>query len=331
MFTLKIKYLLRIFREKLVYNNIAQVHDLPPIFHYWSNKYLRPIFENFGYSNPDDFFIQETLTKARVTEDLMVLSVGAGNCDQEIALAKKLAEEGLAGHIHCLDINSKMLKRGEQKALAENVNEMLTYEIADFNKTLLPARQFDVVLANQCLHHVLELEHLFENIHAALKPGGIFLISDMIGRNGHLRWPEARAELEPFWQELPASYRYNRCLNRQEDIFQDHDCSQKSFEGIRAQEILPLLIKCFQFELFIPFGNIIYPFVDRCFGPNFNASAAWDRDFIDRVQAHDEQCIKTGRLKPTALLAVVQRRDEPDVQVRLVDPVLTPEFSVRYP
>ncbi len=29
---------------------------LPRIFHYWSNKYLRPMLEEFGVSNPDQFF-----------------------------------------------------------------------------------------------------------------------------------------------------------------------------------------------------------------------------------------------------------------------------------
>jgi len=32
------------------------VHALPGIFHYWSDKYLRPKLEAFGFSNPDQFF-----------------------------------------------------------------------------------------------------------------------------------------------------------------------------------------------------------------------------------------------------------------------------------
>jgi hypothetical protein len=39
------------------------------------------------------------------------------------------------------------------------------------------------------LHHVLNLEGLFGQIKSHLKEHGLFIISDIIGRNGHLRWP----------------------------------------------------------------------------------------------------------------------------------------------
>ena len=46
-----------------------------------------------------------------------------------------------------------------------------------------------------------------------------------------------------------------------------------SFEGIRAQDILPLLVERFTFDEFIGFGNVIDPFVDRSFGPNFDIAS----------------------------------------------------------
>jgi hypothetical protein len=54
------------------------------------------------------------------------------------------------------------------------------------------------------------------------------------------------------------------------------------FEGIRSQDILPLLLEYFHFEVFIPYGNVIDPFIDRTFGPNFDSSREWDRDFHRR-------------------------------------------------
>ena len=44
------------------------------------------------------------------------------------------------------------------------------------------------------------------------RPGGKFLISDMIGRNGHQRWPEALTIVHDFWRKLPPSYRFNRLV-----------------------------------------------------------------------------------------------------------------------
>ena len=83
------------------------------------------------------------------------------------------------------------------------------------------------------------------------------------------------------------------------------DCSIQGFEGIRSQDILPLLLSQFHFELFVAYGNVIDPFVDRAFGHNFDATAQWDRDFIDRVHQRDEEAILAGWIKPVHMEAVV--------------------------
>ena len=102
-----------------------------------------------------------------------------------------------------------------------------------------PSCEYDSVLASHALHHVVNLEGLFKQVHAALAPKGQFIVSDIIGRNGHLRWPEALEIVQEFWQELPPAYRYNRMLRRHEESYINWDCSKEGFEGIRSQDILP--------------------------------------------------------------------------------------------
>ena len=150
----------------------------------------------------------------------------------------------------------------------------------------------------------------------------------MIGRNGHVRWPEAMEIIQEFWLTLSRQYRYNQRFRRYEERFEDWDCSHEGFEGIRSQDVLPLLLEFFHFQLFIGFGNLIDPFVDRAFGPNFDPKVAWDRSFIDDVQERDEQEMARGRIKPTHMLAVMGKA--PAGRVRVIGP-LTPEFCVRRP
>ena len=230
-------------------------------------------------------------------------------------------------HIECLDINQQMLDRGRELAEDSGVQVHIVPLRVDFNNWQ-PEGRYDVIMANQSLHHVVELERLFDAIKGSLTPGGRFLTADMIGRNGHQRWPEALDALEPFWDELPDAYRFNRLLQRQEQRFMNHDCSGHGFEGIRAQDILPLLIQRFEFELFIPFANLVTVLIDRPFGHNFDAAGEWDRDYIDRLHAADEEGFLSGRFKPTQMFAVL--RNEPQ-DTLLVDPRLTPEFCVRQP
>jgi hypothetical protein len=145
---------------------------------------------------------------------------------------------------------------------------------------------------------------LFDQVKNGLHDDGCFVISDMIGRNGHQRWPEALEIVDKYWKELPESKKFNVLLNRLEKEYENWDCSKEGFEGIRAQDVLPLLLQRFQCEKFIGFGNAIDIFVDRCFGHNFNRESEWDRDLIDRVHAEDEVGLQSGELTPTHMMAV---------------------------
>lgn len=323
------EYQQRLEKEKVFYKDCKNVSDLPPIFRYWADTHLMPTFKQFGFATPEHFFFKEIerYINLREVKHLRVISIGAGNCDVETFIAQHLIHEGIHNFtIECLDINEDMLARGKAYTRDNDVEKYITQVVGDFNNWV-PGGKYDIVIANQSLHHVVNLEGLFDAIASCLVPGGRFLVSDMIGRNGHQRWPEALDTLSTFWDEMPKQYKYNQLLKRYEEHYLDHDCSTEGFEGIRSQDILRLLINRFNFDLFLPFANIIMVFIDRAFGHNFDCAADWDRDFTDRVHKADIDGINTGTLSPTQMVAslcieeVVMRKPGH----------LTPQFCVRSP
>ena len=324
------EYARRLDAERRAFENNTEVHDLPPICHYWLNRYILPQLSRLGYADADSFFIGN-LRRAYHRSHLpkrRFVSMGAGNCDTEVRLAHALRESGAEDFIiECLDLNESMLERGKVAAAASGLAAHIHPVVADLNHWQ-PRGTYDAVLANQALHHVSSLETLLDAIRQSLTPHGALIVSEMIGRNGHRRWPEALGPVQQFWSELPAQYRYNRQLQRQEDQYPDWDCAADGFEGIRCQDILPLLLERFRFQFFYGFSNVTDPFIDRSFGPNFDADKEWDRSFIDRVHAFDEAGIRSGRIKPTHMLAVLSRDAGPEVVCR---EHLTPAFCVRWP
>ncbi|MGH8035166.1 MAG: class I SAM-dependent methyltransferase, partial [Lysobacterales bacterium] len=186
------RYSKRVSAELSAFRNCENVHDLPEIFHYWSNKYLVPLHAPFGFENPDEFFFLNLCKRCcnAVDRAARFVSIGSGNCDLEVSLAEKLRANGQQDFvIECLDLNPDMLARGLSAARLAGVEGLLQFNRGDFNQWQPEAGAYDAVIANQSLHHVLGLEHLFESIRLGLKPCGSFIISDMIGRNGHQRWP----------------------------------------------------------------------------------------------------------------------------------------------
>lgn len=308
--------------EREIFDGQTEVHELPEIFHYWSNKYLRPMFEEYGFSNPDQFFAKYLFEAGKLSagEAAKFLSVGSGNCDTEVRVACLLKEAGLRDFtIECLDLSPAMLARGKADAQARGVAEHLLFTEVDFNRWQSSSK-YHAIMANQSLHHVLELEHLFDAVKNALLPQGLFITSDMIGRNGHMRWPESLAAVQRFWQELPDAYRYNVQLRRHEPTYKNWDCSSESFEGIRAQDVLPELIKRFNFKLFIPASSVVDIFIDRSFGHHFDIHKPADLDFIDRLHAYDEQALASGELTPTRLVAVMTVEEGPGEYSRGLQP-----------
>lgn len=324
------EYQERMAKEVDFFKSYENVHDLPGIFHYWSNKYLVPKYREFGFDNPKQFFgtYMKRVCRNFRNETCDFLSVGSGNCDVEVELTENLLQSGVSNFVlECLDVNQSMLSRGQALAQEKGILRNMLFCNSDIN-SWQPQHPYHLVMANQSLHHLVELEGLFDKVYRALHVDGYFLADDMIGRNGHMRWPEALAVLNELWKELPEKYKYNHQLKRLEIEFGNWDCSREAFEGIRSQDILPLLIKKFHFDLFVGFANIIDVFVDRSFGHNFDPNGEWDRNFIDRVHAIDEVNLENGTIKPTHMTAAMTKQSSgPTITYKH----LSPEFCVRWP
>ena len=297
---------------------------------YWSNKHLVPMLAPFGFANSVEFFRIYMARLCRQMPDMKLsfLSVGAGTCATEINIAEWLRENGIENYgFECVDINPQLLEAGRSSAAEKSLSDHFTFAAFDVN-SWRPERLYHIILAVQSLHHFVELEVLFDKIGTALLPDGYFLTDDMIGRNGHQRWPEALKFVNELWRGLPDKYKYNHTLKRFEKEYENWDCSTAGFEGIRAQDILPLLAGRFQFDLFVAFGNVIDIFIDRAFGPNFDPESEWDRGFIDRVHAIDVREIESGRLKPTHIMAAMTTRP---VEFPKLYNHLSPAFCIRRP
>ena len=302
-------YRKRLYKEIERYKADENVHDLPEVFHFGSNKYVRPkIEEVIGVSSFEESYVKYISQYAsdHPGEPIEIASLGAGNADMEVGIAQALRNRGLMNfRIRCLDINPSMLGHGRKLALQLQLAdrfEFLEVDLARWRAEYPMA----VVIAHHSLHHIVALKEVFQNLREAIGNSGYFLTCDMIGRNGHMRWPEALTVIHDIWRTMPDRYKYNHQLQRCEDILDNWDCSRVGFEGIRSQDILPLLVKKFHCEAFVAYGNLPDIFVDRGFGHNVDVANPEDAEFIDRIGALNDQLISDGVIKPTQMVAVMR-------------------------
>jgi hypothetical protein len=230
--------------------------------------------------------------------------------------------------ITCLELSPYQVERACLEIKARGLDTHVVVDKVDLN-TWNPAEGiYSGIMAHHSLHHMVELEHIFSATHRSLHALGTFVTNDMIGRNGHMRWPEALHYIERIWAFMPDYLKFNRTMNRFDEQFINWDCSNEGFEGIRAQDILPLLCEHFEFSHFLAYGGFIDVFIDRSYGHNFDPNNPKDIALIDFIHELNELTIDHGLIKPTTMFAVMNKNSSAGL---LSHKHWTPKFSIRKP
>lgn len=285
-----------------------QSDTLPPIFHYWSERYIAPIMERLGIGSPDQFYFDEIVRQAPSTSGTTrIISFGSGACNLELSLVQRLTEAGIDCHLTCIDFNAKLLATAKSNASERTLSGHISFIVQDCNR---PSHlgNADVIIVNQFFHHVEQLEIFVAALNAALDDDGVLLSSDVIGRNGHLLWPDVGTMVSRYWETLAPVQRMDRYFDSVQNEYVQVDHSAYSNEGIRAQDVVESLLQHFDFETFLTFGGCIIPFVERRIGFNFDPANECDTAFIDRVQAADALALESEAFPAANMLALLRKK-----------------------
>lgn len=304
------EYRERVAQQVRQFSDLSKLSKLPPIYYYWRNAHIIPKMKQvFNVGNSLELYVSTFADCLKRCASNKILSIGSGECLIEISIAKQLVNAGIEDFkIICTELSSERLKRGEKNASAAGLERKLEFELVDFNK-VSPEGFYAGVMAHHVLHHIVDLENIIQFIDASMEDGSAFVSIDMIGRNGHMRYPEALSVVDMLWDMIPDHYKFNHQFKKHHSEFVNWNCAQKGFEGVRAQDILPLLIERFSFEKFLAYGNIIDPFVERGYGHNLDVNSNTDVRFIDFVQRLNELLIDIGYITPTMMDGVLRKKD----------------------
>lgn len=323
--------------DERVKQQIAQFADLGALWRpgniagYWGRTHIAPrIAAVFGVQGATRLYetkLAECIIRTAPTGKIArFVSIGSGDCQLEINLARHLKA---AGHgpfvLVATDLSPVRLERARLAAQTAGVLDCFEMLVVDLNDFKFDT-QYDAFIAHHILHHIVNLEGLFGALKEAMYEDSVFLSADMIGRNGHRRWPETLEWIESLWPILPDYYRFNYQFNKVHAQYLDWDCSNKGFEGIRAQDILPLLVEHFGFDGFLGYGGIVDPFIERGYGRNLDVNRDEDRAFIDFVERLNQLLLDTGRIKPTMMIAAMRREGGSGRTFN----GLTPERAIRH-
>jgi SAM-dependent methyltransferase len=169
------------------------------------------------------------------------LSLGCGSGRAERAFLK----QGICERFIGVDVAEAAVAEAREQARIEGLP--LEYLCQDLNRIDLGDLRVDLVVCQTILHHVLELEHVFDAIERALAPDGVFFVHDYIGEtqfqfsDERLRWFNA------VMQALPEDLRASRLRKVVPAEIRRPEPGKlvSPFEAIRSGEIRALLFERF--------------------------------------------------------------------------------------
>jgi ubiquinone/menaquinone biosynthesis C-methylase UbiE len=218
-----------------------------------------------------------------------VLSLCSGAARIEAGFAAA-AKERVAWSL--LDINTELLDMASSQfssSIQVDLIEADVNELSDTDET------WDIILCVSALHHIVELEKVVRFCHHSLDPDGEFWsIGEYVGRNGNRLWPGAYDEANRFFKNLPEKFRFNHHSRQIDPVIPDNDYSVGCFEGIRSEEIEPILDRWFHRQEVYKANCFLWRLVNLAYSDNYKMNDPEDTSWIVKAVQSEINYFRNG-------------------------------------
>ncbi|MEP0708071.1 class I SAM-dependent methyltransferase [Parvibaculum sp.] len=259
----------------------------------WVRNYIHFLYLN----NETPFSILKRELGSTPVDDALELAGGRG----DFSLA--LLTSGLARNVRMVDLSESAAKIAREKADSQGISGFVV-ETGDVNDLRI-GEKYDLVTFSQSLHHIFALEHILGEVRRALKPGGLFYVSDYIGPT-RMQWTDAqlkymndllalmpeelRAQINPDGSDAPSPKTSVKRISL--ETFERVDPS----EAVRSADIDRAIRETFDVVDFYPMGGTISYELYRTIAHNFDVADRSVQALLKTVLYFEHDLISRGVL-----------------------------------
>lgn len=253
-------------------------------------------------SDPDVSYLEHFVKRHLEAPVPRILSLGCGGGNLERALL----DLGAAEHIDAYDDSPASIELAQGLADAAGVGNRLTYAVGDSNTMALPANTYDAVVIKMALHHFESLEHVYEQVAKALKPGGFLMFNEFVGPT-RFQWTDEQLEhMNRLLRGLPKRLRRRApVVTIQRPLVADMIALDPS-ESVRSADILPLLEERFELVELRPYGGTVLHILLDHILPLLDPDSPEDCTVLRGLMAEERRLLDGGIL-PSDFAFVVAR------------------------
>ncbi|WP_080832503.1 class I SAM-dependent methyltransferase [Cohnella massiliensis] len=242
-------------------------------------------------------YIRENYLKEKL--DLKVLSLGCGTGHLERILLKELS----CKLIDAIDFSPLSIKEAKNRAELEGFSEKINYQIDNLNEVILDANKYDLIVAEESIHHISNLEHLYQQVNSSLKSDGIFVQNEFTGPN-HFQWTDEQlSEINGILELISPKYKIRDKFNRPT---LDQMLRTDPSEAVRSSDIIPLTYDFFNVLEQRNVGGNIMHLLYQCLNTDyfhFNRSAFCEHLLISLMEYEEKVFLSRGISDAAMLIA----------------------------
>ncbi len=234
-----------------------------------------------------------------VGDDLRVLVLGCG----EGWLERSLVEWPFIGHVDAVDFAEEAVARAREAARGK---DGIAYGVVDLNRDVLPANEYDVVVAHSVLHHVENLEHAFAQIERTMRPNATLIVSEYVGPNRFQYSDRVVSMINALLRCLPEELRRPYEVRTRPTVAEM--IANDPTEAVRSEDLLPLIAQHFDVRERKNVGGTLLQHLLYDIVQNFRFDVPRERSIVQMLCAIEAMLLDSGRIESDFVLLTARKK-----------------------
>jgi len=241
-------------------------------------------------------------------EPVNALSLACGTGHREL----RWVELGKFKRIDAYDLSEGRIRYATEKASEKGYGEIIKYRVADVFDIKTRESYYDVVLAEQSLHHFSPLEEILLRMDRFLKANGYFIVNEFVGPT-RFQWTDRQLEVvNGLLSVLPAKHRL---------LWKSSSIKSKVFrpsrlrmilgdpsEAVESSRIMPLLYEIFDVVEVRAYGGSILHLLFDGIAHNFLSEDHETHRFLHLCFQVEDLLLESGDIQSDFVVVVCKKR-----------------------
>ena len=262
-------------------------------------EYIRPRISGDPAVPYLHHFLRTHVPQAPV-DRLLSLGCGGGNLERDLIAL------GAARQIDASDVSAGSIELAQRLAVEQGLDDRITYAVADLNHDTLPESCYDLVVIKHALHHLENLEHVYQQIRLSLRPGGLFMFNEFVGPT-RFQWTDLQlAHMNRLLADLPKALRNSLPVVKIRRPLVSDMIALDPSESVRSAELLPLLEADFEILELKSYGGTLLHILLSYLLPAMDLEKTEHIELLRSLMAEEGRLLDAGEI-PSDFAYVVAR------------------------